>query len=134
MNNDDIFDLHGVEIKFSNPENFLKIKETLTRLGIPSYKDGQVLYQSCHILHKRGRYVIIHFKEMFALDGKQTSLSEEDIARRNSIVKLLLDWKLCELAEDIDLSATGVSRIKIIKHSEKSKWRLESKYSIGIKH
>lgn len=120
-----------VEIGLFHDGDFLKIKETLTRLGIPSYKDEKTLYQSCHILHKRGKFYIVHFKELFKLDGRFSTLNQEDIARRNSIIQLLLDWNLCELITEVDLKETGFSRVKIIKHAEKPDWNLKAKYSIG---
>ena len=119
-----------VEIKLKRPEDFLKIKETLTRAGISS-KDKK-LYQSCHILHKQGRYYIVHFKELFALDGKETNLSENDIARRNTIANLLSDWGLVEVKGDSTPTAP-LSQIKIISFKEKDEWILETKYNIGKK-
>lgn len=121
----------GVEIDILDDENFLKIKETLTRIGIASRRDRK-LFQSCHILHKRGRYYIVHFKEMFILDGIEESIPTEDILRRNTIANLLHDWSLCEI---IDLDQTedeaDMRSIKIIPHSEKDQWELVPKYNIG---
>jgi hypothetical protein len=124
----------GIEIKLSSPDNFLKIKETLTRIGIASKKDKK-LYQSCHILHKQGRYSILHFKELFVLDGKENNFTEEDAARRNTIVNLLAEWNLLEIldtaaAED---PIAPLSQIKILSHKEKDNWSLLSKYNIGKK-
>ena len=136
MNEDDIFGGYGIEIILNSPQDFLKVAETLTRLGIPSYKEDKTLYQSCHILHKRGRYSIVHFKEMFALDGRETTLSPEDVARRDNIVRLLVDWNLGTYAEQQTEETEEVpfSRVKVIKYSEKNDWKLESKYSIGTRH
>lgn len=122
----------GVEIKLSKPDDFLKIKETLTRIGIASIKTN-TLYQSCHILHKRGKYYIIHFKELFALDGKPHNISEEDLQRRDAIANLLSRWKLCEIIDEIDDNSDNMHNLKIIAFSEKSKWNLESKYTVGKK-
>ncbi len=130
---DDIFKGLGVEIKFADPNDFLKIRETLTRIGIAS-KRTNTLYQSCHILHKKGRYAILHFKELFALDGKQTNFSEEDKDRRNAIVFLLEEWKLLEILEPDKLERKNdLSNIKIIPFKEKVNWTLEAKYQIGVK-
>jgi hypothetical protein len=123
-----------VWVKLKSPDDFLKIKETLTRIGVASKKE-KTLYQSCHILHKQGRYAIIHFKELFALDGKQTDFSDEDKGRRNSIANLLEEWELLEL-EDPNKSLSPVapmSQIKIISHADKNNWQLVSKYNIGKK-
>jgi hypothetical protein len=122
-----------VEVKLAQPDDFLKVRETLSRIGIASKKDRK-LYQSCHILHKQGRYFIVHFKELFGLDGKQTNFSEEDIQRRNTIVKLLLDWGLVTVvnAEKISEQAP-LSQIKVISFKEKGDWILETKYNIGKK-
>lgn len=129
------FDINSlVEVKIKNDDDFLKIKETLTRIGISSKKDN-VLYQSCHILHKRGRYFIIHFKELFSLDGKPSSITEEDIGRRNTIARLLEEWGLVEVVnpEIIKEPQTPISRIKILPYKEKDQWELVSKYNIGKK-
>ena len=121
-----------LEVTLNEPDDFLKIKETLTRIGVSSKKEHNTLYQSCHILHKQGRYFIVHFKELFMLDGKPSNFSEDDLARRNTIATLLSDWGLLGI---VDLSKTGVKtslrQIKIISHRDKNQWNLESKYSIG---
>lgn len=122
-----------VEVQLSQPDDFLKIRETLSRIGIASKKDKK-LYQSCHILHKQGRYFIVHFKELFGLDGKQTNFSEEDQSRRNTIVKLLNDWGLVKvLSEEKIVDQAPLSQIKVIAFKEKSEWILETKYNIGKK-
>ena len=123
-----------VEVKLPDPQAFLKVKETLTRIGVASKKD-KTLYQSCHILHKQGKYYLVHFKEMFMLDGKPTDFSEEDKGRRNTIANLLAEWGLIELV-DIYKSAdpvTPLNRIKIIPFVEKPEWTLVQKYSLGKK-
>ena len=120
-----------LEVVLNEPDDFLKVRETLTRIGVASKKD-QKLYQSCHILHKQGRYYIVHFKELFALDGKETNLSENDIARRNTIANLLKDWGLVEVIGNSELVAP-LSQIKIISFKEKDEWILETKYNIGKK-
>lgn len=118
-----------VEVRLPEDEDFLKVKETLTRIGIASNKN-KTLSQSCHILHKQGRYYIVHYKEMFLLDGKTSTFNEEDLARRNTIVKLLSDWGLVEL--DVLPEPRGtMSTIKILPYREKSEWTLVEKYSIG---
>ena len=120
-----------LEITLAEPDDFLKVRETLSRIGVASRKERK-LYQSCHILHKQGRYFIVHFKELFALDGKKTNLSSNDIARRNTIANLLKDWGLVELvgnAEDV----APLSQIKVLSFGEKSEWILETKYNIGKK-
>lgn len=121
-----------LEVKLAEEEDFLKIKETLTRIGVASKKEKK-LYQSCHILHKRGKYYIVHFKELFLLDGKQSDFSEEDRGRRNTIANLLEEWKLFEIVDkDKHLEPRApLSHIKILPYKEKSEWILESKYSIG---
>ena len=123
-----------VEIKLFDEEDFLKIKETLTRIGIASKKDN-TLYQSCHILHKRGKFYIVHFKEMFMLDSKPSSLTEEDVGRRNKIATLLQDWGLLTIVNSdiVQKSLASISHIKILNHKEKTEWNLESKYNIGKK-
>lgn len=123
-----------VEVKITEEEDFLKIKETLTRIGVASRKDKK-LYQSCHIFHKQGKYYIVHFKEMFLLDGKDADFSDEDIGRRNKIIDLLQEWGLlsvCDLSKITEPMAS-ISQIKIINHKEKSDWTLEAKYNIGRK-
>ena len=119
------------EVLLKEPDDFLKIRETLSRIGVASRKERK-LYQSCHILHKQGKYYIIHFKELFALDGKDTNLSENDIARRNTIVKLLSDWGLITMKGTPEPIAP-LSQIKIISFKEKNEWMLETKYNIGKK-
>ena len=120
-----------LEVELKDPDDFLKIRETLSRIGVASRKD-KVLYQSCHILHKQGKYFIVHFKELFALDGKQTNLSENDIARRNTISRLLSDWGLVKIKGETD-PAAPLSQIKIISFKDKNDWTLETKYNIGKK-
>jgi hypothetical protein len=120
-----------VEVLLDQEDDFLKVRETLTRIGIASPKEKK-LYQSCHILHKKGRYYIVHFKELFALDGKTTNFSEEDKFRRNTIAKLLQEWELIRLVDDInDEHTCPMSHIKIISHKEKNEWQLVAKYNIG---
>jgi len=124
-----------VEVTLNEQDDFLKVRETLTRIGVASKKD-KTLYQSCHILHKRGQYYVVHFKELFALDGKPTDITENDLARRNAIVKLLQDWELLTIVS-VAQSETPVpiflSQIKILSHKEKHDWQLVPKYSIGKK-
>jgi hypothetical protein len=122
---------HMLEVVLKEPDDFLKIRETLSRIGVASRKEKK-LYQSCHILHKQGKYYIVHFKELFALDGKNTNLSENDIARRNRISTLLADWGLVEITGETDPIAP-LSQIKIISFKEKNDWILETKYNIGKK-
>lgn len=128
----DIFEGLGVEITLPSPDNFLKIKETLMRIGIGS-KKNMTLYQSCHILHKRGRYAIIHFKEMFLLDGKDADFAEEDLARRNTIVNLLDEWGLLDVIspEKVESPVAPLSNVKVISFRDKHNWVLKSKYNIG---
>tara|TARA_B100001778_G_scaffold333577_1_gene342468 strand:+ start:1810 stop:2235 length:426 start_codon:yes stop_codon:yes gene_type:complete len=122
-----------VEVSLKEPDDFLKVRETLTRIGVASRKEKK-LYQSCHILHKKGQYYIVHFKELFALDGKKANLSENDLQRRNRIIKLLSDWGLVEIVkEDTIKDAAPLSQIKVIAYREKDQWILESKYNIGKK-
>ena len=122
-----------VECTLENPDDFLKVRETLTRIGVASRKD-KILYQSCHILHKKGQYYIVHFKELFALDGKKANLSDNDLQRRNRIIKLLSDWGLVEIVkEDVIEDVAPLSQIKVIAYKEKDQWILESKYNIGKK-
>jgi hypothetical protein len=121
-----------LEVSLSEPDDFLKIKETLTRIGVASKRDAQTLFQSCHILHKQGRYFIVHFKELFMLDGKPSNFSEDDLARRNTIAILLSDWGLLDvLSEEKAAERTSLRNIKIISHRDKNDWVLEAKYSIG---
>ena len=124
-----------VEVTLGEPDDFLKVRETLTRIGVASRKERKI-YQSCHILHKQGKYFIVHFKELFALDGKNTNLSINDLQRRNRIVQLLLDWGLVSIVEEskekiADLAP--LNQIKVLSFKEKNEWRLESKYNIGRK-
>tara|TARA_Y100000114_G_C11735878_1_gene316098 strand:+ start:95 stop:505 length:411 start_codon:yes stop_codon:yes gene_type:complete len=131
---DDIFRGLGIEVSLQERDDFLKIKETLTRIGVSSRKEKK-LFQSCHILHKRGRYVILHFKELFELDGLESNVSDEDIARRNTIVDLLDQWGLLEIIDDEDSLEPKLSlaKLKIIPHKEKNDWELVPKYHIGKK-
>lgn len=122
-----------IEVQFSQPDDFLKIRETLTRIGVASRKE-QKLYQSCHILHKQGKYYIVNFKELFALDGKQTNLTANDIQRRNRIVKLLSDWGLLTVVNPEKITELApLNQIKVLPFKEKDDWILEAKYSIGNK-
>jgi len=123
-----------VEVKLNNAEDFLKVRETLSRIGLASKKDN-TLYQSCHILHKQGKYYIVHFKELFLLDGKESSLSETDVARRNRIILLLDEWELVRVQDYkmIEEPVAPLSQIKIIPFKEKDKWNLVTKYTIGTK-
>ena len=131
---DDIFNGLGIEVSLKERDDFLKIKETLTRIGVSSRKEKK-LYQSCHILHKRGRYVIVHFKELFELDGLKSDVSDEDIARRNTIVGLLEQWDLLDVLEEDDALEPKLSlaKMKIIPFKEKGEWELIPKYHIGKK-
>ena len=122
---------HMLEVGLKEPDDFLKVRETLSRIGVASRKERK-LYQSCHILHKQGRYYIVHFKELFALDGKKTNLSENDIARRNTITNLLNDWDLINIIGEVNERAP-LSQIKVLSFSEKNEWTLETKYNIGKK-
>ena len=120
-----------LEVTLLQPDDFLKVRETLTRIGVASKKD-KVLYQSCHILHKRGRYFLVHFKELFALDGKQADLTDNDLQRRNTIAKLLVDWGLIKVIDyNKYLDTAPLSQIKIISFKEKDDWELQTKYNIG---
>ena len=120
-----------LEVTLNEPDDFLKVRETLSRIGVASRKERK-LYQSCHILHKQGRYFIVLFKELFALDGKGTNISENDVSRRNSIASLLSDWGLVEIIGDSEPKAP-LSQIKVISFKEKHEWTLETKYNIGKK-
>lgn len=121
-----------LEVILNEPDDFLKIKETLTRIGVASKKDHNTLFQSCHILHKQGRYFIVHFKELFMLDGKPSNFTEDDIGRRNTIATLLSDWGLLTIVDELQAEVkTSLRQIKIISHRDKAEWNLESKYSIG---
>tara|TARA_Y100000310_G_scaffold305111_1_gene344939 strand:+ start:77 stop:487 length:411 start_codon:yes stop_codon:yes gene_type:complete len=121
-----------VEIELDQDDDFLKIKETLTRIGVSSRKENK-LYQSCHILHKRGKYYIVHFKELFALDGLPTNITENDIGRRNTIVNLLEEWELLDIVDpdQTEEPVASMGQIKIIPHRDKDKWELVPKYHIG---
>ena len=123
---------YPIEIKLEDPENFLKVKETLSRIGVASKKDN-TLYQSCHILHKQGRYFITHFKELFALDGKAADFSENDLQRRNTIANLLQEWGLLKVLHKGELDMCPMSQVKIISYKEKNEWKLVPKYNIGKK-
>lgn len=131
---EDIFRGYGVEIELLEDDDFLKIKETLTRIGISSRKEKK-LYQSCHILHKRGKYAILHFKELLSLDGLETNLSDNDIARRNTIVNLLEEWELLDIVneDETEEPVVGLNQIKILPFKEKKDWELIPKYHIGKK-
>ena len=120
-----------LEVGLKEPDDFLKVRETLSRVGVASRKEKK-LYQSCHILHKQGRYFIVHFKELFALDGKNTNLSVNDISRRNTIANLLKDWGLVNIISEIG-EVAPLSQIKILSYAEKNDWILETKYNIGKK-
>ena len=122
-----------VEVGLKSDDDFLKVRETLTRIGVASRKD-KTIYQSCHILHKQGRYYIVHFKELFALDGKPTNFSDNDKARRNTIANLLAEWGLVNLiSEDTKDPVASLSQIKVLPHKEKDEWILTAKYNIGKK-
>lgn len=122
-----------LEVDLVEPDNFLKVRETLTRIGIASRKDKKI-FQSCHILHKQGRYFIVHFKELFALDGKRSDISLNDIDRRNAIAQLLQDWELLKIIKKIDIDSSAIlSQIKIVSYKEKGEWELIPKYQIGNK-
>ena len=118
-----------LEVGLKEPDDFLKVRETLSRIGVASRKN-KTLYQSCHILHKQGKYYIVHFKELFALDGKDTNISENDIARRNTIANLLTDWGLVKVVSESAVEAAPLSQIKVISFKEKNEWLLETKYNI----
>ncbi|MEK9894653.1 MAG: translational repressor RegA [Pelagibacteraceae bacterium] len=122
-----------VEVVLGEPDDFLKVRETLTRIGVASRKEKKI-YQSCHILHKQGKYYIVHFKELFALDGKKTNLSLNDVQRRNRIVQLLSDWGLISVVSaDQIADLAPLNQIKVLSFKEKNDWTLESKYNIGRK-
>jgi Bacteriophage translational regulator len=130
-----MIDVKVVEVKLKEQDDFLKVRETLTRIGVASKKD-KTLFQSCHILHKRGQYYVVHFKELFALDGKPTDITENDLARRNAIVNLLEDWGLLEVVNKEQTKTPEpifLSQIKILSHKEKNEWQLVPKYNIGAK-
>jgi len=122
-----------LEVTLVQPDDFLKVRETLTRIGVASRKD-KVLYQSCHIIHKQGRYFIVHFKELFALDGKSADLTENDLQRRNTIAKLLIDWGLVQIINPEKFTDLApLSQIKVIAFKDKNEWSLQTKYNIGKK-
>lgn len=123
-----------IQVVLNEPDDFLKVKETLSRIGVASKKE-KTLYQSCHILHKQGRYYIVHFKELFLLDGKKSDFDDEDKARRNTIANLLHEWNLCDLVNPNKSKepTAPLSQIKIISHKEKNDWTLVAKYNIGKK-
>ena len=122
-----------VEVTLSEPDDFLKVRETLTRIGVASRKEKK-LYQSCHILHKQGRYYIVHFKELFALDGKRANLTLNDVQRRNRITQLLVDWELITVVKPEQIEdVSPLNQIKVIAYKEKDEWSLEAKYNIGKK-
>ena len=124
-----------VEVVLNEPDDFLKVRETLTRIGVASRKEKKI-YQSCHILHKQGKYFIVHFKELFALDGKNTNLSVNDVQRRNRIVQLLVDWGLVNISaisQEKIAELAPLNQIKVLSFKEKNNWTLESKYNIGRK-
>ena len=120
-----------LDVTLNEPDDFLKVRETLSRIGVASRKE-RTLYQSCHILHKQGRYFVTHFKELFALDGKQTNLNENDLQRRNTIANLLKDWGLVKIVGEMGEMAP-LSQIKVLSYKEKNEWTLETKYNIGKK-
>mgnify|MGYP001271894595 FL=1 len=122
-----------LEVTLKEPDDFLKVRETLTRIGVASRKERK-LYQSCHILHKRGKYYVVHFKELFALDGKPTNITSNDIQRRNRIAKLLSDWGLIGIAREEEAADLApLNQIKVLSFKDKGEWTLESKYNIGKK-
>ena len=135
---EDFFDINypgyaPLEVKLKNPDDFLKVRETLSRIGVASRKD-KVLYQSCHILHKQGRYFIVHFKELFALDGKDADFSDNDLQRRNTVAHLLADWGLITILNpEIHEDKAPLNQIKVIAYKEKGEWELVQKYNIGRK-
>ena len=129
----DLAGYNPLEVTLVQPDDFLKVRETLTRIGVASRKD-KILFQSCHILHKQGKYFIVHFKELFALDGKQADLTDNDIERRNTIAKLLSDWSLVKILEGNKfLDFAPLSQIKVIAFKDKHEWDLQTKYNIGKK-
>tara|TARA_R110000851_G_scaffold29440_1_gene81027 strand:+ start:165 stop:566 length:402 start_codon:yes stop_codon:yes gene_type:complete len=132
MKTEDVFNGLGIEVRLEEEDDFLMVKETLTRMGVSSRKENK-LFQSCHILHKRGRYAIMHFKELFILDGLESDISESDVGRRNLIAKLVDEWELCEILnpEKIKDPIASMGQIKIIPHKDKKDWELIPKYHIG---
>ena len=135
---EDFFDINypgyaPLEVKLKNPDDFLKVRETLSRIGVASRKD-KILYQSCHILHKQGRYFIVHFKELFALDGKDADFSDNDLQRRNTVAHLLSDWGLITILNpEIHEDKAPLNQIKVIAYKDKNEWELIQKYNIGRK-
>ena len=122
-----------IEITLNEPDDFLKVRETLTRIGVASRKEKKI-YQSCHILHKQGRYYIVHFKELFALDGKRANLTQNDVQRRNRIIQLLTDWGLIKVINEGKITDIApLNQIKVLAYKEKHEWVLETKYNIGKK-
>ena len=121
-----------LEVGLNEPDDFLKVRETLSRIGVASRKERK-LYQSCHILHKQGRYYIVHFKELFALDGKKTNITVNDMSRRNTITNLLQDWGLIQIMSKSPYEPAPLSQIKVLAYKEKNEWTLETKYNIGKK-
>ena len=122
-----------IEVRLNEPDDFLKVRETLTRIGVASRKEKK-LYQSCHILHKQGKYYIVHFKELFALDGKYANLTVNDVQRRNRITRLLVDWGLVSVVkEDTIMDIAPLNQIKVLPYRDKNEWILEQKYNIGSK-
>ena len=129
----DVPNYKPLEVTLVQPDDFLKVRETLTRIGVASRKD-KILYQSCHILHKQGRYFIVHFKELFALDGKQADITDNDLQRRNTIAKLLSDWGLINIIDkEVADDQAPLSQIKVIAYKDKHEWDLQAKYNIGKK-
>lgn len=128
----DIFKGYGLEVELTSADSFSIIRETLTRIGIPSYTN-KTLTQSCHIFHKRGRYAIMHFKEMLAYDGKTSSIPEEDLSRRDTIVKLLADWNLIKVVDKAHKLKVDMTNVKVLSAGEKKDWTLNVKYTIGRK-
>lgn len=129
MNNEDVFNGFGVVIELSDPNNFLKIIETLSRIGIAA-KSENILYQSCHILHRRGHYAIMHFKEMMALDGKEVDLSEQDQKRTVRIARLLEEWNLLKVVDDRSIEPSTMAGIRVIRYGDKDQWQLVPKYTM----
>jgi len=122
-----------IEVTLNEPDDFLKVRETLTRIGVASRKEKKI-YQSCHILHKQGRYYIVHFKELFALDGKRANLTQNDVQRRNRIIQLLTDWGLIKVVNESKITDIApLNQIKVLAYKEKHEWILETKYNIGKK-
>ena len=122
-----------VEVTLGEPDDFLKVRETLTRIGVASRKEKKI-YQSCHILHKQGRYYLVHFKELFALDGKHANLTSNDVQRRNRIARLLADWGLISIVKETDVADIApLNQIKVLAYKDKGDWILEQKYNIGKK-